>query len=320
MNSPLMEVIISAPTYTSRAIIQFTHTNLSHPSTQPTFPSTMKIAIAGARGLVGKTVVKTCSEAGHHTVQINRTDEPYDGTPNSEMRTANVANDYDATVEAFKGCDAIIHLAAISDPIGKNDWYVHNNNVNSAFNGFHAAGSLGISRVCYASSVNAIGLAFSNRPLFFDYFPIDENASAHPTDPYALAKEEAESQARAFTEWFPGMNIACLRIHEVAPLKKVQEQHHRNWNEAAVKQLWGWVNPQAVARACLLAVENAHNCKGCEVFNIIAPTTTQTTPSEQLARVYFPKAEIRADMSSTQGFWTTDKAERFLGWVHSETE
>lgn len=280
----------------------------------------MKIGITGARGIVGKTVVKTCCEAGHETVQINRTPQEYDGTPNSEMRTADVAHDYDATIEAFKGCEAIIHLAAISDPLGKNDWVVHNNNVNSAFNGFHAAGSLGITKVCYASSVNAIGLAFSNRPLFFDYFPIDEEAHAHPTDPYALAKEEAEYQARAFVEWFPGMNIACLRIHQVAPLKTVQEEHRNNWDISAVKQLWGWVHPKAVARACLLSVERAERVKGFEIFNIIAPTTTQSTPSDLLAMKYFPKAEIRADMTGNAGFWTVDKAKRILGWEHHETE
>lgn len=42
------------------------------------------------------------------------------------------------------------------------DGQVHSNNVNSAFNGFRAAGELGIKRICYASSVNAIGLAYTN--------------------------------------------------------------------------------------------------------------------------------------------------------------
>lgn len=147
---------------------------------------------------MGKTLVKVCANAGHHTVQINCTNKEYNGTPNSEMRTADVANDYDTTVKAFKGCDAVIHLAAIPNPVDKDNWKVHNNNVNSAFNGFHAAGKLGIKKVCYTSSVNAIGLLYSNGPLHFDYFPIDEDAPQRPTDPYTLAKEEAEYQARSF--------------------------------------------------------------------------------------------------------------------------
>ncbi|KAL4803401.1 hypothetical protein BDV18DRAFT_162965 [Aspergillus unguis] len=280
----------------------------------------MKIAITGARGTVGRKCVELCSKAGHSTVQVNRTDQEYDGTPNSEMRTADAANDYDATVAAFKGCDAIIHLAAMPDPVGKDDWKVHNNNVNSAFNGFHAAGSLGIKRVCYASSVNAVGLAYANRPLKFDYFPLDEDAPQRPTDSYAMAKEEAEYQARSFVDWFPGMNIACLRIHEVAPLKDVQKEHEENWEESGVRQLWGWVSPEATARACLLSVEKAENLKGMEVLNIVAPTTTQKTPSKELAKKYYPDAEIKPGFDGNKGFWTTDKAKKVIGWTHDETE
>lgn len=59
------------------------------------------------------------------TFQIDRTEEENDGTANSEMRTADIANDYDATVKAFRGADAVIHLAAIPNPVDKDDWKVH---------------------------------------------------------------------------------------------------------------------------------------------------------------------------------------------------
>lgn len=45
-----------------------------------------------------------------------------------------------------------------------------------------------------------------------------------------------------------------MRIHEVAPLKQVQEEHAKDPEEAA-RNLWGWVSPEAVARACLASVE-----------------------------------------------------------------
>lgn len=278
----------------------------------------MKIAITGARGTVGRAVVQLCSSAGHHTVQVDRTPQEYDGTPNSEMRTADTANDYEAIYKALEACEALIHLAAIPDPKGKDDWKVHNNNVNSAFNGLYASAMRGIKRVCYASSVNAIGLSYSNQPLHFDYFPIDEDAPLRPTDAYALAKDEAEYQARSFARWFPGMGISCLRIHEVMPLKDVQKEHQEDWEGSAVRQLWGWVHPNAVARACLRSVETIID--GCEIFNIIAPETTKEGKSEKLAKKYFPEAEIRGDMSGYQAFWTTDKANRILGWTHDEKE
>jgi nucleoside-diphosphate-sugar epimerase len=100
----------------------------------------------------------------------------------------------------------------------------------------------------------------------------------------------------------------------------VQKEHQEDWENAAVKQLWGWVNPQATARACLLAVERSDNFEGCQVFNIVAPTTTQETPSEELAKKYYPGAEIRGDMSKNQSFFAVDKAQRILGWTHDEKE
>lgn len=280
----------------------------------------MKIAITGARGTVGQEVVKICAKEGHETVQINRTDQEYDGTPKSEMRTADAASDYDATVKSFKGCDAVIHLAAIPNPVGKPDWQVHQNNVQSAFNGFRACGELGIKKICYASSVNAIGLAYANQPLKFDYFPIDEEYPVNPTDSYALAKQEAETQAKAFVNWFPGTKIAMMRIHEVAPKEDVLQEHKEDWENAAVKQLWSWVHPEATARACLLAVTKSDNFEGCEIFNVVAPTTTQDTPSEELAKKYYPDAKIKGDMSTNVSFWTYDKIERILGWKHTEKE
>ncbi|PYH77635.1 putative UDP-galactose 4-epimerase [Aspergillus uvarum CBS 121591] len=294
----------------ARTVRNFSHTR----------PFDMRVAITGARGTVGREVVKAASKAGHSTVQVDRTDTEYDGTPNSEMKTADTANDYQATLKAFQGCDAVIHLAAIPDPVDKGDDLVHNNNVNSAFNGFRAAAELGIKRVCYASSVNAIGLEYANRPLTFDYFPVDEEAESRPTDAYALAKDEAELQARAFTRWFPGMNIACMRIHAVSSRAEAQQGHKDNWDTAAVKSLWGWVSPQATARACLLAVEKSDNLKGCEVFNIVAPTTTQDTSSKDLAQKYYPDAEIRGELSGNQSLFATEKAKKILGWIHDEKE
>jgi nucleoside-diphosphate-sugar epimerase len=280
----------------------------------------MKIAITGARGTVGREVVKLCSKAGHSIVEVDRTEEESDGTPNSEMRTADIANDYDAVVKAFKGCDAVIHLAAIPNPVDKSDSLVHMNNVQSAFNGFRACGELGIKKICYASSVNAIGLAYANQPLKFKYFPIDEEYPPNPTDSYALAKIQAEVQAKAFVNWFPGTKIACMRIHEVAPKKDVLDEHNENWQDAAVGQLWSWVNPEATARACLLAVEKADNFEGCEVFNVVAPDTTQKTASKELAKKYYPDAEIRGSFEGNCSFWTSEKAKKIIGWEHTEKE
>lgn len=284
----------------------------------------MKIAITGACGKVGQAVVTQCSQSGHSTVQIDLPGTSPGPTnsqlPNTTFHTVDLASDYESTRSAFSGCDAIIHLAAIPNPVGKPDDKTHNVNVTACFNGMRAAGELGIKRFCYASSVNAIGLAYSNQPLKFDYFPIDEAAPQRPTDSYALAKMEAELQAASFVEWFPGMKIACMRFHQVGALEEVRREHEADWVERGVKQLWGWVNPAATARACLLSVERCEQWEGMEVFNVCAPTTTQEKSSRELAKEYWPGTEIRGKFDGCEAFWTCEKAERVLGWKHTETE
>lgn len=117
------------------------------------------------------------------------------------------------------------------------------------------------------------------------------------------------------------MKIAGLRIHEVASRQYVRDEHARLWDETAVKQLFGWVHPNATARACLAAIENSDNFNGFEIFNIHAKTTAQDIPSRELAQKYFPGAKIAEDWGKTnEGFWTTEKAERILKWDHYETE
>jgi nucleoside-diphosphate-sugar epimerase len=80
------------------------------------------------------------------------------------------------------------------------------------------------------------------------------------------------------------------------------------------------VHPEATARACLLAVEKADAFEGAEIFNIVAPDTTQKTPSKDLAKKYYPNAEIHDGWEGNSAFWTTDKARKILGWEHTEKQ
>ncbi|KAF2727472.1 putative UDP-galactose 4-epimerase [Polyplosphaeria fusca] len=276
----------------------------------------MKIAVTGAQGCLGKDVVRLCAAAGHSTVQIDRIDAAPNDIPNSEIRTVD-ATDYDAMVAALQGCDALIHLASVPRPGILPEPATFANNVQSSFVGFRACGEAGIKRICYASSINAIGLVFSHvKPIKYAYFPIDEDYPANPTDGYSLAKLGSEAQARAFANWFPGTKIACLRLHWIIERERVME--FQKSEDCAVENLWGYVEPAAAARACLLAVEQADRFEGSQVFNIANPRTTSEESSAELAKRYFPDVEVREGLEENRGFWAVGKAEEVLGWRHDE--
>jgi hypothetical protein len=44
------------------------------------------------------------------------------------------------------------------------------------------------------------------------------------------------------------------------------------------------------------------------------------TSSGDLAKKYYPETELKGDWSGNRAFWTSDKAEKVLGWTHHEKE
>jgi UDP-glucose 4-epimerase len=268
------------------------------------------IAVTGSSGSIGREVTALALALGHHVVTVDRV-APAQGAPGLRHVQADLA-DYDALVGAFAGCDALIHLAAIPIPFQQPDHVVHNNNVVGSYNALRAAVECGIQRIAQASSVNAIGHAFSKVPRY-DYFPIDEAHPNHAEDAYSLSKWICEQQADAFARVHKGISIASLRFHWNQP-RDVATAAYANPAWDVTKHLWAYVDPQAAARACLAAI--AADLKGHEVFYVTAPVTTQETPSRDLAAQHFPGVEVRGAFAGNASFFNSAKAERLLGWKH----
>ena len=222
------------------------------------------------------------------------------------------ATDYDALLAAFAGCDAVIHMAAIPSPFRHPDHVVHNNNVTGSYNALRAAVEQGITRICQASSVNAIGLSFSRGP-HFDYFPIDEKHPPHNEEPYGLSKQICEVQADSFARRYEDVRIASLRFHLVASRERAAS-YFNEANAEQAKHLWAYTLPEAAVDACLKSLEA--DFIGHEVFYIVAPDTTLAQPTLELAAQFFPEVPVRGDLSGNRSFFDSSKAERMLGWVH----
>ena len=273
----------------------------------------MKIAITGGTGRVGSAIVDMALAHGHDIVSIDQRPSANPAQPNSTFIQADLT-DYEAFVGAIRGCDALIHMAAIASPGHHPDHQVHNNNVVTSYNALRAAVEVGITRVCQASSVNATGLAYSRWP-HFDYFPLDEQHPTYNEDPYSLSKWICEEQGNSFARRYEKMVIASLRFHGV-----VKERSHmaqalsRGHNDAMTKNLWAYTLSEAAARSCLLSL--TADFTGHEVFYIVAPDTILDTPSLELRQQFFPDVPVRGDLSGNKSFFDSSKAERMLGWKH----
>lgn len=270
----------------------------------------MKIAVTGGSGGIGSAIIEAALAQGHSVVSIDRVAGP--SRPQVTGVQADVA-DYDALVRAFAGCDAVIHMAAIPHPLNDPNHIVHNNNVVGSYNALRAAVECGIMRICQASSVNAIGQAFSRVPRY-DYFPIDEAHPNYAEDPYSLSKWICEQQADAFARRYEGISIASMRFHWVLPDRAYAAEQYAKQGLDPTKLLWAYTRRDAAADACLRAVQT--QLDGHEVFYIVAPDTAHPAPSRDLAAEYLPGVPIRGNPQGRWSFMTSAKAERLLGWIH----
>jgi nucleoside-diphosphate-sugar epimerase len=149
----------------------------------------MRVLITGGTGLIGKATVERLLHNGHDVRVV-------DLKPDGEIKGAEYIQgnilEYDDLLQHMRGCDAVIHLAAIRAPILAPGHEVFQVNVAGTFNVFEAAAASGIRRVVQASSINAFGNFYSIVELEPQYLPMDE---AHPrltTDPYSLSKQMDE--------------------------------------------------------------------------------------------------------------------------------
>src|SRR5947209_8551901 len=110
------------------------------------------IVVTGGSGKAGRYVVPELSDAGYRVLNVDR--RPAEG---ARFFDADI-EDLGQTIEALRGADAVVHLAAIPSPGRHPESVVFRLNVMSTWNVLAAAEILGIQKLVLASSVNAVGL------------------------------------------------------------------------------------------------------------------------------------------------------------------
>jgi UDP-glucose 4-epimerase len=282
----------------------------------------MKITITGGSGRFGTVVLRLLAAHGHELLVLDR-QAPQSALPAGATFEQSDLMDAVWLRRRLAGQDALVHLAAIPHPLHDSPEHIYANNTLTSYHALIAAADAGVRRVCQASSINAIGGAWSCVARY-DYFPIDEAHSTYNEDPYSLSKWVAEAQADSVARMHPEMTIASLRLHGLAPGPRVERSDATLADVPAehrfrvVNHLWAYVNIESAARAVeasLLAEWRGH-----EAFFIVASRTifTPQVSSAELAAHHYPNAARRAPLNGNTGFYDCTKAERLLGWVHQD--
>lgn len=142
---------------------------------------------------------------------------------------------------------------------------------------------------------------------------MDENHPPLAEESYSVSKLILEAQADCIARANPDIHIASIRPHFVADKKPTLPV------EGEVrKDLWGWINSQAVARAFFLGLEmKERGLPGHEAFYIVGPEhCCDGSVARDLAKRFYPDTALKTELGPKQGFFSCMKAERMLGWKH----
>lgn len=275
----------------------------------------MRIAITGALGIVGTLASRHLAAAGHDLTRIDvRPPGPTeDGF--GRVLTVDLADD-DATRAAIAGADRVVHLAAINNPVTSAETRVHNLNVTTSWNVLSAAAELGIPRVVQASSVNAIGMAWSRHPVF-DYLPVDLAHPCRVEDGYSLSKQIQELQADSLVRRHDGaFSVVSLRLHAVladaADARSRIERFGMSW---AVNGLFGYCTNESVATAIEKAL--VAEVEGHERLWVVEPETFSAEPTADLLARHYPGVPVTRSLGRREALIDASRTREVLGWVPS---
>lgn len=186
--------------------------------------------ITGCNGLIGSYIARELLAQGQQIRAIKRPESDLslveDIASQIEWLEGDVLDIFSLS-DAMKGVDCVIHAAAMVSLTSREHDKMFRVNVEGTENVVNTALETGVKKLCYISSVAALGTPDEGK------YTIDENVKwkNHATSEYAITKERAEREVwRGATE---GLNVLVLNPSTVLA--------YGDWNKsssAIFKYLW----------------------------------------------------------------------------------
>lgn len=269
----------------------------------------MRLLITGGAGRLGRWVVNELR--GDHDLVVAGLEEPSSDTVRPDVRYEQAdLTDAAAAIRVADGAEAIVHLAAIPSPVGREPQDVFANNTISTFNVVEAAIRQGARKVIYSSSGSALGFAFRFRDMVPDYMPMDEEHPLRPQDAYGLSKLLGEEILEAATRR-TGIRTIVLRPTSVVSPEDYAERVPRMLDNGG--GTLSYVDARDFARAVRAALDDEEIEH--DRFFITANDAMSREPLSVAFPRRFPGSEaVCAGLTGTEGPISCAKAKRKLGY------
>ncbi|WP_436925679.1 NAD-dependent epimerase/dehydratase family protein [Halosimplex amylolyticum] len=210
--------------------------------------------------------------------------------------------------------DAVVHWAAIPDPLDHPGGEVFENNVVSTYNVLEAAGRAD-ARVVWASSESALGFPFAAETPAPDYLPIDEEHPLRPEDPYGASKEAGEALART-TVRRHGVPVVSVRPSWI----QYPGEYACLGNEPpeeGVGNFWSYVDVRDIASIVTAALDA--DVEGHEAVFAVADENYVDRPTVDLFEEHFGDVPEPCEVAGDDASISNAKAAALLGWEPEHT-
>lgn len=272
----------------------------------------MQVLVTGARGKVGSTVAARLRHLGHDVVATDLGAPVYERDDARYLRAD--LTDAGACYPLVDGCEAVVHAAALPDPLHEPPHVVFGNNLMGTFNLLEAAVRLGVRRFVHVSSETAPGFFFPYRPQLPHYVPVDEEHPLEPQDPYALAKVFGEQLCDAAVR---RAGLGCVSVR--SSWVQWEGNYARNLGPLVrdpaepSESLGSYIDVYDLADALALAC--TADVDGHEVVYVANPDNAGGHDlADKARRAYGDAVEVRPLPRPDASGISCAKAERLLGW------
>lgn len=162
----------------------------------------LRVVVTGAAGSLAGDVIPGLTALGHQLVGVDRV-PPAPELPCEPVECS--VNDRPALEQAFRGADAVIHLAGI--PLEASWESLLETNVDGTQAVLEAARRCGVPRVVLASSIHAAGYVEVPPP----GEEVPDEVPVRPNTFYGVSKAAVEALGSLYHDRY-GLDVICLRI------------------------------------------------------------------------------------------------------------
>ena len=284
----------------------------------------MRILVTGAAGRIGRAAVEHLAGAGH---AVTATDAVFRAGLAAPLRVLDLTDGQAVhRLLADEGPEAVLHLGNHPNALnGLARQRILAENVAMTANVLYAATDLGLGRIVYASSIQAMMdmPAWMNweqppPPCPFPRLPVDGSVPVRTgTNPYAISKAHGEELLRAFCRADPGLVGVALR------LPFVYGSHRGRWNRP-----WPF-RPEEGPREAMAALHVADACRLFEAaltrspagYRCHFPASCRAVAGigpADLARKFLAHVPVEGDLRGPGGLVALGTLEAELGWTPRE--